>query len=240
MTKVNILQTDNRPVTGYIALTQNVNKKISEEMGYTYVFTPMNSNAHPNMHPTTQKIYMVNDLLNKTDGDMIVFLDSDAWIQNAHHLNDIITNLLNDSSKQGAFSRNPYITRSTFINSGSFIIKVNDYTKQMYNKIINTLENNPSYHSKWPYDQYYVSNYVFENKTDFNIFIPITLNTPLGSVLRHNWFKDQNMYSELNNILRKPLSTKDAIIPFDFNKNYDIKQYPNTVTAPVTRTIYWI
>ena len=31
MTLVNILQTDNRPVTGYIALTQNVNKKISEE-----------------------------------------------------------------------------------------------------------------------------------------------------------------------------------------------------------------
>jgi hypothetical protein len=58
-------------------------------------------------------------------------LDSDAWIQNGYWLNDIINNLINNYEKHGCFSRDPYIKINTFINSGSFIIKNNDFIKEL-------------------------------------------------------------------------------------------------------------
>ena len=122
-------------------------------------------------------------------------------------MNNIINNLINNDKKQGCFSRDPYLKRNTFINSGSFIIKNNDFTKQMYNILIKDLSTNNNYHNSWPYDQYYISKYIFENKDNFVIFIPDILNTPLGKVLRHNWLKNKKMYDDL------------AILYCDINNN---------------------
>ena len=129
------------------------------------------------------------------ESHILVFLDSDAWIQNGYWLNDIINNLINNQEKQGCFSRDPYLKINTFINSGSFILKINNFTKEMYKNIISDLYSNNAYHNRWPYDQYYISKYIFENKQNFIIFVPNILNSPIGKVLRHNWLKNQKMYS---------------------------------------------
>jgi hypothetical protein len=40
------------------------------------------------------------------------------------------------------------------------------------------------------------SEYVFNNREHFNVFVPTILNTPIGLVLRHNWSKNQAIYDE--------------------------------------------
>jgi hypothetical protein len=229
MVKVIVLQTDNRPSLNYLLETQKVNKKICNILEYEYLFLELDNNKYGNIHPATKKIHVVNDLLQNTKCDILVFLDSDAWIQNGYWLNDIINNLINNDKKHGCFSRDPYLKKNTFINSGSFIIKNNNYTKQMYNNLIIDLYNNNSFHNSWPYDQYYISQYIFENKDNFIIFIPDILNTPLGKVLRHNWLKNKKMYDDLN-ALYHDINNDICFNKTFFNEKdyYDDKTFPNT------------
>jgi hypothetical protein len=226
MTKVCVLQADNRPKLNYLLKTQEVNKKFCDILEYDYLFLEIHNNKYGNIHPATKKIHLVNDFLeNNEKYDILVFLDSDAWIQNGFWLNDIINNLINNKEKQGCFSRDPYFIKNTFINSGSFILKINDFTKQIYKNIIDDLYTNVDYHNNWPYDQYYISKYIFENKENFVIFVPDILNTPIGKVLRHNWWKNKQMYIDLD---------KNIDITIDktlfIETNYDDENnFPNTI-----------
>jgi hypothetical protein len=230
MVKICVLQTDDRPSLNYLLKTQEVNKKFCDVLGYDYLFLELQKNKYRNIHPATKKIYVVNEFLQNTNYDILVFLDSDAWIQNGYFLDDIINNLIKNNEKQGCFSRDPYVKKNTFINSGSFIIKINDFTKQMYNNIINELYNNNNYHNVWPFDQYYISNYIFEHKNKFVIFIPDILNTPIGKVLRHNWLKNERMYNDLKEVLHKLNNNLflDKIL-FVEKDYYDEKHFPNTI-----------
>jgi len=230
MIKVCVIQTDNRPSLKYLLETQKVNKKFCDILGYNYLFIELDNNKYGNIHPATKKINLVNDFLINSNCDILVFLDSDAWIQNGYWLNDIINNLINNDEKEGCFSRDPYLKNNTFINSGSFIIKNNNFIKQMYKNLIKDLENNNSHHNNWPYDQHYISKYIFENKEKFTIFIPDILNTPIGKVLRHNWLKNEKMYNDLNilysNINNDLCFGKTYFIEKDY---YDDKIFPNII-----------
>jgi len=228
MVKICIMQADNRPSLDYLLKSQKVNKMFCDYLGYDYLFIEINNHKHKKLHPATKKIHTVNDFLQNNKYDILVFLDSDAWVQNGNWLNDIINDLINNDNKHGCFSRDPYTRINTFINSGSFILKVNDFTRKMYKNIIDDLNNNHQFHNKWPYDQYYISKYIYENKYSFNIFIPDILNTPSGKVLRHNWYKDHKMYEDLNNLIL--LKKEDYIInktPFNIKENYDNQVFPN-------------
>jgi hypothetical protein len=229
MTKVCVLQTDNRPSLSYLLETQKVNKKFCDILEYEYLFLDNENNKYENLHPATKKIHIVNDFLQNTNCDILVFLDSDAWIQNYNFLNKIIYNLTNNEQKHGCFSRDPYVNYNTFINSGSWILKINKFTKQMYTDIISDLYSNDYFHNTWPWDQYYISKYVFENKENFNIFVPDILNTPNGKVLRHNWFKNDKMYRDLNKLYDLNIEDIDKT---DFNEMdyYDKNGFPNTNT----------
>lgn len=228
MVKVCVLQTDNRVSLNYLLKTQEVNKKFCDILGYDYKFIYLDN--HYNVDNKTAKLYIVNTFLQNSNYDILIFLDSDAWIQNGYWLNDIINNLINNDEKQGCFSRDPYVKKNTFINSGSFILKINNFTKDFYNELVmnleNDIKNNVFNISGWE-DQYYISKYIFENKEKFTIFIPDILNTPLGSVLRHNWCKNQKMYDDLNQIIA--LKNEDICV----NKTYFIeKDYYDEQTFP--------
>lgn len=197
MVRVCVLQTDNRPTLNYLLKTQEINKKFCNIFRFNYLFIELNNAKYGNLHPATKKIYIVNEFLQNTKCDLLVFLDSDAWIQDGLWLSTVIKNLMDSPTKQGAFSRDPYLKNNTYINSGSFVLKVNDLTRQMYSMVIRHLQNNREYHNKWPFDQYYISDFVFRNKDNFVIFVPDVLNTPQGKVLRHNWGKDKKMYTDL-------------------------------------------
>ncbi len=228
MTKVCVMQADDRPNLDYLLLTTNINKEFCKILGYEYVFIPIKNDEYTHLHPATKKIHIVNNFLETSTYDIIIFLDSDAWIQNGCWLKDIIDQLSQDTLKQGCFSRDPYVLKNTYINTGSFIIKNNDYVKEMYSNIITQLNNNPVYHNRWQYDQFYISNFVFENKEDFNIFVPDIINTPIGKVLRHNWKKDEKMRIDIKLLLTNIDSLLIEQETFDFNKYYDSQPFPNT------------
>ncbi len=225
MSKIYVLQTDNRSSLNYLLLTQEINKMSCEIFNYKYIFIELDNNKYTNMNPATKKIYVVNDFLQNVECDILIFLDSDAWIQNVHLLNIVVNNLINDKNKNGCFSRDPYVKRATYINSGSFIIKNNSFTKNMYKNIINELQINNICHNNWPYDQYYISNYVFANNVFFNIFIPDIINTPNGKVLRHNWRKNFKMYHDLQELKRNLMLNSN--INFNQEDYYDKEIFPN-------------
>ena len=224
--KVCVLQTDNRLSLDYLLKSQIVNKTVCDIFKYDYLFLELDNNKYGDIHPATKKIHIINDFLENTNYGVLVFLDSDAWIQNGNWLNQIINNLINNKQKQGCFSRDPYVKKNTFINSGSFILKINDFTKQMYKNIIHELYSYNEFHNNWPYDQYYISKYIFENKENFVIFIPDILNTPIGKVLRHNWFKNQKMYDDLDKLIELKNTDTKSFIETDY---YDNAIFPNII-----------
>jgi hypothetical protein len=234
MVNVCVLQTDNRPSLDYLLKTQEVNKKTCSILGYEYKFILFENNF--NVDHKSAKLYIVSEFLQKTNNDILVFLDSDAWIQNGYWLNDMINRLINTEEKQGCFSRDPYEIKNTFINSGSFIIKINNYTKQLYKESIisfeNDIKNNTLNKFGWK-DQWYISKYVFENKEKFVIFTPYVLNTPEGKVLRHNWAKNQKMYKDLNELSSNLNSGKYFSNTLFFQEDYyDELDYPNKTDMP--------
>ena len=48
---------------------------------YYYLFLEIYNDKYKNIHPATKKINIVNDFLENTNYNVLVFLDSDDWIQ---------------------------------------------------------------------------------------------------------------------------------------------------------------
>ena len=85
----------------------------------------------------------------------------------------------------------------------------------MYNYLLGELING-HYINKWPYDQYYISNFVYKNKNEFLILHYQVLNTPLGEIIRHNWWKDDEMHKYLDYLITNK-------IDINYNENFDLK-----------------
>jgi len=212
--RICILQA-NHPNLDYLQLTRKVNEIFAAHYDYQFVDIPEMDN---NLHPATKKIYIVRDFLEKATHDIVVFLDN-AWIQNGAWLDYIITQLIK-TKKQGCFSREPYDVQNAYINDGSFILKVNNYTRRMYNMIVEQLDKRM--------DQHYVSEYVFNHREHFNVFVPTILNTPIGLILRH---KSHTIYDDTNKIIgytREERVTEDLkAYPFRWTDYLDTEPFPN-------------
>lgn len=223
-----VVQADNRLELDYLALSRGANQKQCRRLGYEYVFVDMNVLKYSMrfMHPATAKIHVVRDILKqrRSDAKVVVFLDTDAWIQNGTRLHAMIEALLANEQKHGCFSRDPYSKGNTYVNSGSFILKNNPFTRCMYKDLVRDLETNPAYAFRWPFDQHYVSEFVFKNKDRFEIYAPDVLNTPQGKILRHNWLKNQDMYDDLKRILQYDSGGHEES---DVEVNLDDRPFPN-------------
>jgi|688.fasta_scaffold18463_10 hypothetical protein len=229
MVNVCIAQMDNRITLDYLLLSKEVNMKISKIFNYDYLFYD-STNKYIEYHPIVKKIYFINDFLNSNSNyDVIVFMDSDAWINNGFSLNTIINHLMKDNTKIGCYSRDPFLTRNTYINSGAFILKNNDESRQMYKDIINTIKDNPSIITGQFYDQHSISDYVFKNKDKFIIFNIEIMNTPIGTVIRHNWHKNKRMFDDLYKLLSIINNNDYEIINTNFTIEYNIdnNDFPN-------------
>tara|TARA_B100001758_G_C18415224_1_gene618990 strand:- start:2218 stop:2859 length:642 start_codon:yes stop_codon:yes gene_type:complete len=184
--------------------TRSVNETLAKRFGWDYQFN--NMNVIEGYKPAVCKIFETKTLLDtyKFQYDFIVFLDSDAWIFNPVTLDKMIKTL--PDNKHGIFSRDPYLRKNTFINSGSFVIRINDFTCQMYDQIYEYVKKNDC--NSWPWDQKPISDFVFKNRDKFLVYVPDVMNTPQGKVLRHSYgqlsFKTcsvKQKYTLLENLL---------------------------------------
>lgn len=226
---VSVLQADNRVDLDYVILNREANSLICKQLNYSYHFEVLDMSKYPNMAHPICKIYIVYNFLMKSTDDILIFLDTDAWIQNKEWLKQMLDSLTNCEHKHGCFSRDPYLNFNTFINSGSFILKINDFTRSIYKQIIMNFESGVNSHAhKWPYDQYYISNAVYKHRDNFFIFIPNCLNTPLGSVLRHNWQKNEKMYEDLRQL--NGMTSSLVYTKFYMDAYLDRASYPNKDT----------
>lgn len=226
MNSICIIQIDNRESESfYLKKTMIVNKRAAERLNIDYEFIKFENDD--NIDPRTMKIKIINNVLKNTKYKIIIFIDSDAWIHDVINLNNII-NYFIDSNKHGSYSRDPlpFDTEkepnfsfdinhnNTYINSGVFMLIVNDFTKNMYNYLENELIEHPR--NMWPFDQYYISNFVYKNKNNFLIFESNVLNTPNGEVIRHNWWKNNDMHNDLDYLIQND-------IDINYNENFDLK-----------------
>lgn len=219
----------------YGPLTINVNKKACEHLKYEYRFIHIDEkmiNFCMELKPKTTKwhmafvkIYIVDELLKETDADVLVFLDSDAWVQNCNYLNQLICKLIDEKTKIGCFSRDPYCQKNTYVNSGSFILKVNDSTRKMYDTIKYNYANFPMGNIYPGGDQLYISDYVYNNKKDYFIFDPTILNSPVGKILRHNWGKDHRINEDTKLLMNEDFENQPNYLNLD--KYLDNKPWPN-------------
>jgi len=162
MPNVLILQTDNRTDVDFIGLSKLYNSKVttfmqnnsetifksSKNINYRYEFFPLEAKHYENMHPAMGKIGFLDELLNTITDDIIVFLDSDAWINEPFHLQELIERLIDAGPDiHGCFSRDPYVSKNTYVNSGSFVLKVDDFTRDMYKQIIAYTQRDDSHHN---------------------------------------------------------------------------------------------
>lgn len=231
-----IIQADNRPELDYLKLSRKVNEKMADYLGYRYEYLNIDTSKYRNVHPATGKIFVVADFLKTSKEDIIVFLDSDAWVQNPEKLKLVIDKLHKDSNKHGAFSREPLIKTNTYINSGSFLLKNDSYIHSLYEKIIQSVNDEFDRQSKWPWDQYYVSNAIFENRADFYIYKPNQLNCDCGNILRHNCAKNAQMYSDLNRLIETDI-VKDIPSNFSLDELLDDAPFPNEAETAETYSV---
>jgi len=224
-----ILQLESRPDMFFFLLTQEVNQKFCEKNGYTYEFRHLDNTAYGyNLDHKTAKLFALNDFIQNHDSDTIlIFLDSDAWVQSHPGLNELLDFIQEKSHIHGCFSREPYLRKNTFVNSGSFMLKINPYTRQMFRTIIQDFANdraNGVIHD-W-HDQYYISKFVYDHINDFLVFVPTTLNTPCGDILRHNWWKSDKMYTDLLSVILDG-GTSPTWGKYDIVANLDTEPFPN-------------
>jgi hypothetical protein len=233
-----ILQTDNRIDVDYIGLTKLYNSRIAEfmqksernqNMNYRYQFFHLEEKHYENMHPAMGKIGFLDEVLNTITDDIIVFLDTDAWVNEPTHLQELLDRLVAAGPDiHGCFSRDPYVSKNTYVNSGSFVLRVTDFTRNMYKEIIAHVQRDDSHHNLHSYDQYYISQFIYDKREHFMVFVPEILNTAYGKILRHNWWKDQKMFKDLYDLLDTHNHHRYLVPePFDFEKAIDPWDWPN-------------
>lgn len=170
----------------WIAQTCDVNRHHAESLGWSYSFIPYQI-PDDSWNPRAYKLHVFNDFLTThTHHDLVVFLDSDAWISNPDMLVNLITEKLIHNI-QGIFSRDPYPpVYNTYLNTGGYIIKNNDYTRSMFSelaeKILTSRFKNISF-----FDQNLISEYVLTHRQDFFICKYDILNSPEGKIISHQW-----------------------------------------------------
>ena len=229
-TRVACIQYDNRNLeeNSVFRLNLNVNslqcKKINVAH-YFFHFKPDN----PKVSPVLYKTHVVREFMEKfkNEYDVIVNLDViDAFIYDAHKLKQLIDNLMK-SERYGMFSRDPNnhevpkelyrdfnhheTKEQTYINTGSYIIKNTEETRNFMDEVINLTRENSTYYNRWPYDQYYLSKSIYNNRFKFYVFKCTILNTPYGEILRHNWCKNQKLINDMMGVMEgNALSIEDV------------------------------
>ena len=91
-----LLQFDNRTDIDFIKKNQEINQLACKEANIDYQFLDLNTKYTYQQNvvgSTIEKLFIISDFIQKSSHDILIFLDSDAWIQNPSALLDLIQKL---------------------------------------------------------------------------------------------------------------------------------------------------
>ena len=216
------------PNSFYLKKTMDINKKVAKYLNYDYEFISMNleKKIHPCTNKIIEidkfikkKYYSImifvdsdawcNDPINLSKiVDFLAKSDKNGcysregfmdipWDNKLPPLMSLKKDYTNSNYKYH-YWKNIGDHNNTYINSGVFILKINNYIKNMYSELITNIKMDQDYVNKWPYDQFYISDFVFKNRNNFIIFNSDILNMPDGKIIRHNWWKDEKLHKDLD------------------------------------------
>lgn len=173
-------------------VTSLINQHKAQLMGFSYKHITTSQEKHyPDRYITWSKIRVLIEFLQNADeNDIVVFLDSDAWIRDHNNFKSLLSHFAQQKDKHGMFSRDPKISYNTFINTGCIVLKNTPYARNFVHTIWDMLPQKPEKRYEWPHEQYFASKLVEENKNHFIITKVSVLNTPCGEIVRHVWYKD--------------------------------------------------
>lgn len=207
----------------FFQFTTYYNKLICLKNHWEYLLD-INESSQPAQY---NKLKLIQNHLDSCD--ILIYMDTDAWISDKNQLNNLLTYFIN-SGRWGIFSRDPYLKNNTYINSGVIILRSNSGAMQFWNNLIEKIESRPKL-LKWPFEQGIVSDEVLKKKQHFIILKPEVLNTPSGQIIRHNWFKDDTLFKTMLYDILKNTSEKSEDIAnksFNIEPLMDKESFPNT------------
>lgn len=184
----------------YYAVTSLINKAKANKIGIDYEWFNVTKEDYGEKHPSWAKFAIVNKLLNDekyAKYKIFIYLDTDAWIRDEQTFMDLINYLDNNENFNFIFSRDPAWPGNTYINAGCIFIKNNDYSRNFYKNIAEDIPKFSEFYNKAFTDQSMLSVYIVRNLKKSLILKDHILNTPIGSVVRHDWWKNDFMYASM-------------------------------------------
>ncbi|AAC96428.1 hypothetical protein PBCV1_A060L [Paramecium bursaria Chlorella virus 1] len=233
--KVFVVQADNRPDHPMVVATRSLNSRICNIKGWTYRFIDISPHIRDDESPIMTSWRVKADVVDELDPDtIVVYLDTDAWIQHTADLELLMQDLL-DNGKDGAFSRDLYVKDHCIANCGSFFALASPYFKDILKEFVRRADANELIHgvekTKAWYDMYLFQEYILKSPERFSIYIPDILNTPQGKVIRHNWMSQFkcSIPQEIECIHRlddTQLVNQETSLPMDRSSIIDTVPFP--------------
>jgi hypothetical protein len=124
--------------------------------------------------------------------DLMIFLDSDAWIRQPLELKKIVEDFIH-GDKFLLLSNEPNAPQNTEVNSGFMLIKPGVLATRFFQRVWDEAERTPNlaiFLTNWPWEQKVIDQLVKEPEFVCARIDVSLCNTPAGRVLRHCWWKD--------------------------------------------------
>lgn len=180
------------PLWSYWELSSLINRMQCQKLHWRYHLCQ--SEPAADRFRTWIKVTAILEQLLKAPEQIIVFIDSDAWIRDTEAFSEMIEEFVN-SKNIFLFGRDPPVHLNTRINTGCILMKNNDEVLKFW-KLVWDLPNNRSHLAKYLQDSFHeqsiVDILIEEGYSEVVQIAPIGLiNSPCGTIVRHCWWKEQ-------------------------------------------------
>lgn len=193
----------------YADIARDINQKYCDLHGYDLIVK--NIRKLPGRQPQWECIPAVLDLVKENKYDYIIWIDADAVFRLDHHNFDLLENYINDY-KNKDFILSADVPGYDIINTGVFIVKSNNYTKNILQNIINSNFEECKKYNKFGHEQECMCHLFKKNIYEFK---DNTIILPVGTL--QTWDKANRHIDKVYN---------DSLIihlaGVEFDKRYEI------------------
>jgi len=188
----------------YLGLSYLLNQIAARTLGFRHEWLGGNPELY-GRHPVWSKIALLNIALPRITENIVILMDSDAWIRDAEEFGRLVSEF-SASDDLFLFSLDPDRPGNTLVNSGVVLIRNVPEARRFFQRVWSIPDEEKEYsHLKTEsfFDQGVIE--VLLWREDFYRRCSIrpmkTLNTPGGTIVRHCWWKAYSLAMMVDEIL---------------------------------------